>query len=115
MTGDLYIPGPVRDEIATAVVRIYRDFVGRGPRTVKVHSLENIVVIIAEHPYTTAERSLITSDHRQSVMQLRTGFQSAMQDAISEVVRTKSGHEIDAFMSANHIEPDLSVEIVVLR
>ena len=46
---------------------------------------------------------------------MRRAYQEAMTDGCSEVVEAITGRKVIAFMSANHIDPDLAAEIFVLE
>jgi uncharacterized protein YbcI len=63
---------------------------------------------------TKAERSLAQAGKDAEVLRLRRSFQETMSsDLIAAVERlTRAG--VQAFMSANHIEPDTAAEIFLL-
>ena len=48
-------------------------------------------------------------------MNIRSAFQEAMAHEAIGLVEELSGRRVTAFMSNNHIDPDLAVEIFVLQ
>jgi len=64
---------------------------------------------------TTGEKSLVHYGRPEAVLSIRRAYQESMaQEAIS-IVEELSGRRVTAFMSNNHIDPDLAVEIFVLQ
>jgi uncharacterized protein YbcI len=49
-----------------------------------------------------------------AVHALRSGLQPAMQAELTDVVERLTGCVVEAFMSANHIDPDLAAQLFVL-
>ena len=49
------------------------------------------------------------------MLQLRYDFQLAMRDDLTALVERQLKRKVIAFMSQNHIDPDLAVEIFVLE
>lgn len=49
------------------------------------------------------------------MFQLRHDYQLAMRDELVEIVERQLERKVIAFMSQNHIEPDLAVEVFVLE
>jgi uncharacterized protein YbcI len=48
-------------------------------------------------------------------LRIRTAYQESMAQEAIGIVEELSGRRVTAFMSNNHIDPDLAVEIFVLR
>jgi uncharacterized protein YbcI len=64
---------------------------------------------------TTGEQTLVSDGKLELVLSTRRAYQDSMEaDAIS-AVETISGRGVRAFMSNNHIDPDLAVEVFVLE
>jgi uncharacterized protein YbcI len=64
---------------------------------------------------TKAERTLAEKGDGAVVLQMRHRFQEAMRDDLIGLVETETGRKVVAFMSANHIEPDMAAEIFALE
>jgi uncharacterized protein YbcI len=63
---------------------------------------------------TSAEQSLAAAGKADAVRQMRRESQAAMRDELVALVEEVSGSTVVAFMSDNHVEPDLAAEVFVL-
>jgi len=101
--------------VSTAMVQLIAEYTGRGPTRARTTIRDNLLVVLLEDTLTKGERRLVSQGRHERVIEYRREFQSAMeQDAIALVERITS-RAVVAFMSANHIDPDLSVEVFVLE
>jgi uncharacterized protein YbcI len=100
--------------LAKAVVASHRHHVGRGPTKAQAFFRDRHVVVIMEDAMTRAEHSLLTAGHGEAVLDARRLFQSTMRDEMVEAVERLTGAKVVAFMSANHLEPDLACEVFVM-
>src|SRR5579875_3702854 len=112
---DLQTPTAPALEIANAVARLHKDYVGRGPTNSRTTIDGDLVVVILEGGFTRAERTLDDSERRDLVLAGRVGLQDAMRNAMIEVVQRVLGRRVRSFMSANDLERDLQSEIFVLE
>ncbi len=71
--------------ISNAIVRLLREYTGRGPTKARTTIRENVVLVMLEQTLTKGEKSL-----------------------------ANEGREVVAVWSANHLDPDLGAEIYVL-
>ena len=101
-------------EISRALITLVRDFTGRGPKRARTTINGTLIVCLLEDFLTKGESTLVEKGHQDAVVAMRYRFQQAMSvDAISEVERL-TGRKVTAFMSTNHIDPDLAAEIFIL-
>jgi len=70
---------------------------------------------ILEDTLTKAERSLVQAGREQLVLDTRRAFQSTMRDELVAAVEELSERRVIAFMSDNHIDPDIATESFVLE
>jgi hypothetical protein len=61
------------------------------------------------------ERKLVDNGRSDRVLQLRHDYQLTMRDNLIAVVERQLYRKVIAFMSQNHIDPDLAVEVFVLE
>ena len=61
------------------------------------------------------ERYLAGSDRAEQVLAMRRAYQEAMSADCISAIEHLAGRTVIAFMSANHIDPDLAAEIFVLE
>jgi uncharacterized protein YbcI len=102
-------------EIANAIARLHKEYVGRGPTNSRTTIDGDLVVVLLEGGFTRAERTLDDSERRDLVIAARVGLQEAMRSAMIDVVERALGRRVRSFMSANDLERDLQSEIFVLE
>ena len=107
--------GQVRAAISTAIVRLLREDTGRGATKARTVYQEDVVLVLLEEVLTRAEAHLVERGQAASVLDLRATIQSSMRDEMVEVSERLTGRTVRAFMSTNHIDPDLAAEIFVLE
>ena len=100
--------------ISTAVVGVVRDYTGRGPTKASTTIRGSSVLVMLENTLTKGEQSLVGNGREAKVLDLRFEYQAAMRAALSTAVEQLTGRTVIAFMSANHIDPDLAAEVFVL-
>jgi uncharacterized protein YbcI len=100
--------------ISNAVVRVVRDYTGRGPTKARTSIRDNVVVVMLEDTLTKGERALVANGRADKVLDIRKEFQDAMRDEAMAQVGELTGRNVMAMMSANHIHPDLAAELFVL-
>jgi uncharacterized protein YbcI len=106
---------PPEMQISTEAVQLLREYTGRGPTKAKTTIDENLVTVLLGDTLTKGERKLADTGHADRVLQLRHDFQKTMRDDLVALVEDQLGRKVVAFMSQNHIDPDLGVEIFVLE
>jgi uncharacterized protein YbcI len=111
--------GPTRGQaaqaISHAVVRVIRDYTGRGPTQAHTTITDNVVIVVLRDTLLKAERSLVGDGHAESVIAMRRRFQSTMRDEFVAAVTVHTGRKVEAFLSDNAIDPDVAVEVFILE
>jgi len=102
-------------KIATSVVHVLHEYTGRGPTKAKATINENLVTVLLADTLTSGERTLVESGRSNRVIRLRHDYQLVMRDDLVEIVERELDRKVIAFMSQNHIDPDLAVEVFVLE
>jgi uncharacterized protein YbcI len=102
-------------KIATGVVQVLHEYTGRGPTKAKATINENMVTVLLADTLTNGERMLVERGRGNRVIQLRHDYQLLMRDDLVEIVERELDRKVIAFMSQNHIDPDLAVEVFVLE
>ena len=102
-------------KIATSAVQLIHDYTGRGPTKAKTTITENMVTILLADTLTTGERTLVDHGHVDRVLQGRYDYQDAMRNDLVAIVERELDRNVIAFMSQNHIDPDLAIEVFVLK
>ena len=107
-------PGRLAASISTAVVHAFAEHTGRGPTRARTTIDGDLIVVILKDGQTKAERALVRAGRGDAVLQLRRVFQEAMRDDLVRIVERLTQRTVQAFMSANHNEPDAAAEIFIL-
>ena len=107
-------PAPPALEIANAIARLHKEYVGRGPTNSRTTIDGDLVVVLLEGGFTRAERTLDDSERQDLVLAARAGLQEAMRADMIEVVERLLGRRVRSFMSANDLERNLQCELFVL-
>jgi uncharacterized protein YbcI len=102
------------EAISNLVVRVTREYTGRGPTKARTHIVKDLVSVVLEDTLTRGERTLVESNRGSQVLAMRLAYQDAMQVALVDGVQEILGREVLAFMSSNHIDPDMAIESFVL-
>jgi uncharacterized protein YbcI len=107
--------GAVSAEISTAAVQLIAEYTGRGPT--KAHTVINrdSVMILLADTLTKGERTLAKNGMAEHVLDTRKRYQRAMKAELVATVEEHTGRKVVAFMSDNHVEPDMAAEVFVLE
>lgn len=100
--------------LSNAIVGFLREYTGRGPTKARTTIRDNVVLVMLEQTLTKGEQVLVEKGRIEQVLALRHEYQEAMRDESSAKVAELTGRNVIAFMSANHVAPDLASEIYVL-
>jgi uncharacterized protein YbcI len=106
--------GEFNAAIARAAVRYHAEALGRGPTKAQSFYRGATIVIILEDTMTKGERTLVSAGREDAVLQTRQAFQDALRPYMKSTIERLTGAKVRAFLSANHIEPDVAAEIFIL-
>jgi uncharacterized protein YbcI len=106
--------GPRSAAISNAMVQLLHEYTGRGPTRARTTISEDLVVCLLADTLTKSERRLVDGGEEALVLEERSTFQRLMREEAIGAVERVSGRTVMAFMSNNHIDPDLAVETFVL-
>ena len=101
--------------ISTSTAQLLHEHTGRGPTKAKTIISKDLVTILLADTLTRAERKLVDNDYTDQVLQLRHNHQRIMRTELVAIVERQLKRKVIAFMSQNHIDPDLAVEVFVLE
>jgi uncharacterized protein YbcI len=108
-------PGQLPLAISNAVVRELASTTGRGPTQAKTTLEDYGVFVVLQDTLTRGERTLVAAGESDAVLDLRRRWQRVMRDGCSRKVEQLTGRKVIGFMSDNHIDPDIAVEVFVLE
>jgi uncharacterized protein YbcI len=107
--------GEVAAAISSAVVKLLREYTGRGPTKARTYIDENFISVVLEDTLTMGERSLVKDGRTELVLTTRKAFQDTMAEQLIAAVERHSGRSVRAFLSSNHIDPDIAIESFLLH
>jgi uncharacterized protein YbcI len=107
--------GSTASAISNHVVRLLADYTGRGPTRAKTVISGDLVTVVLADTMTKGERSLAQDGKADLVLQVRHEFQRTMREDLVAGVEMLLERKVIAFMSSNHIDPDMAVEVFVLE
>jgi uncharacterized protein YbcI len=108
--------GMQTSELSNAMVRLYKEQLGRGPT--KAHSVyanPNLLICTLEDSLTRAEQRMVDLGEHQRVRDFRTFFQHASEKEFVEAVEQITGRGVRAFVSGTDTEHDVSTEVFYLH
>jgi uncharacterized protein YbcI len=106
--------GSIASAISGAVVQLMREYTGRGPTKARTYIDEDLVAVVLQDTLTMGERSLVRDGEVELVLASRKAFQRTMSRQMIAAVEEHTGRSVLAFLSDNHIDPDIAVESFVL-
>jgi uncharacterized protein YbcI len=99
-------------EISNAMVRIYKELLGRGPTKARSdYAGPDTLIATLENSLTAAERNMIALGEHQRVREMRTLLQHASQRDFVETVERITGRRVRAFVSGTDTHEDVSTEV----
>jgi uncharacterized protein YbcI len=102
-------------EISRRSVQLLREYTGRGPTQARTVINHDSVLILLHDTLTKGERKLAENGKADHVLHGRHQFQLVMRDDLVHVVEQETGRKVVAFMSDNHLDPDVAAEVFVLE
>jgi uncharacterized protein YbcI len=107
--------GELNAAVTREVVRIHTAAIGRGPKkSYSFHSGDTLVTVLLE-VLTRAEQNLVAYGEGNAVLAMRRLSQRAMAEEMKAAVARLTGRRVLAFMSDNHLDPDMAVQVFILE
>jgi len=107
--------GALNAAISEAIVRMLAETAGRGPTKARTTIGQDLIVVVLQNSLTPGERYLVEREQVERVLELRRAYQDAMRPDAITAIEALTGRTVAAFMSANHVDPDLAAEVFVLE
>ena len=108
-------PGATAAAVSNLIVRLLNEYAGRGPVRARSYLEGDLVCVVLEDTLTKGELSLVADGREDLVLSTRHAFQAAMSKEAIAGVEALTGRKVKAFMSDNHLNPDVAVEAFVLE
>jgi uncharacterized protein YbcI len=106
--------GLLSSVISTGVVRLLSEYTGRGPTKARTYINEDLITVVLRDTLTKGERSLVRDGDAELVLANRKAYQRTMGAELIACVESLAERKVIAFLSDNHIDPDVGVETFLL-
>lgn len=115
--GQEHANGAVLAEISNEMVRLYKQYFGRGPTKARTNwAGPDTVLCVLEETLAPAERNMVALGEHQRLRDIRMFFQYATLHEFCEPVERLTGRKVKAFLSGIDTQVDgLSTEVFVLH
>ena len=107
--------GELSVAISNRMVQMLHRYTGRGPTKARTTIGRDHVLVMLGDALTIGERTLVEAGYAEEVMHTRRRFQEVMRPDAIEMVEELTGRTVVGFMSDNHANPDLGVEVFILE
>ncbi len=104
------------DAVTEAMVALHERYRHRAPVSAKTQLLgDDLIAVVMGGVYTEVEKTMIELQRMTVVQETRSAFQEAMQQRFIDEIERLSCRDVLAFISNQHVGPDLEIELFVLR
>lgn len=100
--------------ISNLTVRLLSQYTGRGPTKARTFFNDDMVTVVLQDTLTKGERVLVDKQRHDLVLLTRMTFQEVMGDDLIAGIEEVLGRKVIAFLSANHVDPDIAIETFIL-
>jgi len=101
--------------VTEAMVSLHERYYHRTPVTAKTQMLgDDLLACVLGGVYTDVEQTMIELQRSTVVQETRSAFQTAMQRRFIDKVEQLSGRDVLAFISNQHVGPDMEIELFML-
>jgi uncharacterized protein YbcI len=101
--------------VSASMGALHERYYGRAPASTKSQMMgDDLLACVLGGVYTEVEKTMIELQRTAIVQETRSAFQTAMQHKFISEVERLSGRRVLAFISNQHVGPDLEVELFVL-
>ncbi len=115
MTQDILKGDDLLTAVSASMGVLHERYYGRAPASAKSQMMgDDLLACVLGGVYTEVEKTLIELQRSAVVQETRSAFQAAMQQKFIAEVERLSGRRVLAFISNQHVGPDLEIELFVL-
>ena len=107
--------GELAAALANAIVALTAEYTGRGSPRSRCYVHEDLIVCVLHDSLTKGEVSLVQDGKEEAVLAIRGTYQESMRSELVAIVERLTGRKVAAFMSSNHVNPDVAIESFVLE
>jgi uncharacterized protein YbcI len=97
--------------ISNAVVRIHKQFYGKGPTKARAHLSESALVVVLESGLMRSERTLCERGQADTVVRARLTMQRSIEPELRAVIEGQLRRPVRSLMNA--LDPQNELEVVI--
>jgi uncharacterized protein YbcI len=101
--------------ISNRVVQLMSSYTGRGPTKAWTSIDQDLISVVLRDTLTKGERSLVSDGRSDLVLGMRKAYQNTMRRDLVSAIEQLTGRKVIAFLSDNHMDPDIAIESFVLE
>lgn len=101
--------------ISNMVVQVLHSYTGRGPTKAWTSIDRDLISVVLRDTLNKGEQTLVADGRSQLVLETRKAYQLSMRNALVAGVENITGRQVSAFLSDNHVDPDIAIETFVLE
>jgi uncharacterized protein YbcI len=101
-------------EISNAMVRLYKQYFGKGPTRVRAYYQGDVVTCVLRDGFTRADQTLIQAGREELVTAQRHQLQLSIRDEFTAAIEQITGRDVVGFFSGSQPDPAIEVEVFVL-
>ena len=106
--------GPLNAALAALIMRVFAEYLGRGPTHARTVRSGNVVTVAAHDLATNAERTLVERGEAALVVDVRRKLQTAMRSDLVAGVEVLCDRNVISFMSDHDAVNDWCAETFIL-
>jgi uncharacterized protein YbcI len=107
--------GRILADISNAIVRIHKQFYGKGPTKARSHLNHDLLVVVLDGGYTRGEETLRAHGHDEQIVRTRLAMHGSVKAEFRAAIEQLVLRPVRSVMSASDPANDLQVEIFVLQ
>jgi uncharacterized protein YbcI len=101
--------------ISNRLVSLHREVFGKGPEHIKTYIEEDIVVCVLRGGSTAFEQTLYQGGRNDTARATRTALQETAESRFRAAIEEITGRGVEAFISGSRHDPDIAIEVFVLK
>jgi uncharacterized protein YbcI len=106
--------GALAAAVARSTVQLLNQHTGRGPTKARAYITDELITVVLRDTLNQGERSLAREGKLDVVLGVRKAYQETMGPSLISAIEGHSGRRVIAFLSANHLDPDIAIESFVM-
>jgi uncharacterized protein YbcI len=100
--------------ISNRIVSLQKKLYGKGPTKARTFYHDDVVLVVTRGGFSRVEETLQQAGRGAAVLAQRAEFQQVVEGEFVAAIEELTGRHVQAFMSANHQDPDMAAELFIL-